>query len=539
MHSILSELTPALHPRRSISLINLTNALGIRFEQKADLNDLDKSIQYCQQILELIPSLHSARSASLTNLANALVRRFEQKGDINDLEECIQYYYQALELTPAPHPSRSLSLSNLAIALGTKFKQKGDFNDLEESIQYHQQALDLTPAPHPERSNALNNLANTLVTRFQQKGDINDLNNAITSCKEALNMLPSDHPRQTIATTLGHCLVLLYTLDQVPKTLEDAMDAYRIVSMTDTASLLRRFKSAHEWALQADRFHHTSASEAFQYAINLLPLLASLDMSLHTRQEGLVQTKGFASRACSWAIRSGRLETAVEYLSAARAIFWSQALSLRTPLDDLEAVDSALAKRLQGIASELEYAAHRTSSSYNWLTDYGKEMDSVAKHCRYLSEQWNSVLKQVRKLPGFEDFLLPAPFSKIHKAALNGPIVLLNADETGCDALLVDTDGVQHIPIPNLTLGHINALSWITQEALVSKGMHANLGGHGVTVETDLPWTWLEHAQNRKISRVPDIGQSPEDKFHFVLKVLWFAIATPIVEILNLKVSIF
>ena len=527
------------HPNQSISLHNLASALLTRFQQKGGFSDLEESIENYQKALNLFPAAHPNRPSSLNNLANALCMRFEEKGDLSDLEESIHYLQQALELCPVPHPNRSSSLNNLANALFTRFEQKGDLNDLEESIQYHQQALELRPASHTNQSISLNNLASALAIQFEQKRDLNDLKQAIASYQNALAVLPADHPKQAFMMNLGSALILLYALDKESDNLEDAMHAFHHTLKSNVIPLRRRFQSARTWSLHADRFHHPSAAEAFQHGINLLPLLASFDLSLHGRHEALVQTQGFSSNACSWAIRSGKLETAVEYLSAARTVFWSQSLRLRTPLDDLEVVDSALATRLRDISSQLEHAAQR-SSTRDGFTTTAKEMNKEAKRCRGLAEQWNSILQQVREHPGFEDFLLPATFSKLCQAARNGPVVMLSVNDTECDALLVETDGVKHIPIPDLTLSRVTELCRITQDALASKGIRADLSGRNVVdTVTDLfkaPPEQMSDQNNRKGYQIPDVGRTPEDKFRFVLNTLWSAVSSPIIKILDLHV---
>ena len=58
-------------------------------------------------------------------------------------------------------------------------------------------------------------------------------------------------------------------------------------------------------------------------------------------------------------------------------------------------------------------------------------------------------MSKIRDLPGLSRFLLPLLFCDLQRAAIDGPIIIMNASKYGCDALIVfvDKDPV-HIPLP-------------------------------------------------------------------------------------------
>jgi CHAT domain-containing protein len=68
-----------------------------------------------------------------------------------------------------------------------------------------------------------------------------------------------------------------------------------------------------------------------------------------------------------------------------------------------------------------------------------------------LAREWDELVDKVRKLPGFADFLRPPPFEALLPAASAGPVIIVNISQWRCDALVVKTDGVEPIPLPNLT----------------------------------------------------------------------------------------
>lgn len=134
------------------------------------------------------------------------------------------------------------------------------------------------------------------------------------------------------------------------------MDPFRKAVGCETASILDRLYAARSWAQHADELKHASALEAYQGAIRFLPLVSMLVSSIKSRRK-LFATKldpHLPNDAAACAIRMGALEQAVELLEEGRAVFWSQALKLRTPLDDLRQVHPDLAQGLQDVSQALE-----------------------------------------------------------------------------------------------------------------------------------------------------------------------------------------
>ena len=76
-----------------------------------------------------------------------------------------------------------------------------------------------------------------------------------------------------------------------------------------------------------------------------------------------------------------------------------------------------------------------------------------------LNLELQKVVSKIRKLLGLSRFLLPPLFSDLQRAAIDGPVIIMNASTYGCDALIVfaDKDPV-HIPLP-VTKEEVRGLS--------------------------------------------------------------------------------
>ena len=119
-------------------------------------------------------------------------------------------------------------------------------------------------------------------------------------------------------------------------------------------------------------------------------------------------------------------------------------------------------------------------------------------------------------MPGFERFLLHKEFSQLRAAAHSGPVVILNAAESRCDALVVraDVDHVIHVPLPNFTF----------QRSAGFQNMLKSLLGHARVVHCD--------DLEREGSSVTRAGFSWES----LLSTWWKSVVKPILDALDLSV---
>ena len=242
---------------------------------------------------------------------------------------------------------------------------------------------------------------------------------------------------------------------------------------------------------------------------------------------------------CKLSKRILQFEQAVEILEEGRSIFWSQVLQLRTPLDDLYHASPKLAKRLRDISTAIERSAFRESSGVI-RTDVkaAMTMDAEAVQFRWLNLERSAILAKVRALKGFEDFLRPKKFDSLRRAAVHGPVILLNATLSSCDALIVTATGVDHVPLsPQLTGQQLSLIVLSLSSAMISFPLLPN--DQKASLETLLEHAQLsrENVHDRKAGRRHKIPpQSVDDILRGVLAVLWKLVVHPIILHLKLEV---
>lgn len=127
-------------------------------------------------------------------------------------------------------------------------------------------------------------------------------------------------------------------------------------------------------------------------------------------------------------------------LEAGRAVIWTQALRLRTSVDDLQLVHADLADKLRSISQQLktsfgESQTLNTDDASSILSAMGQEYyrtqdealrsDREAARRRDLSASFSATLSEARRIPGFERLMLNETYSSLSQAASCGPIVML------------------------------------------------------------------------------------------------------------------
>ncbi|KAG1722691.1 CHAT domain-containing protein [Suillus paluster] len=433
-------LLPVGHPVRSASLNNLALVLSTRFEHRGNVQDLDEVIVLLREAQALLPDCYPEKSMLLNNLATRLSARFEHRRDDQDLDEAIKLHSEALVLRPVGHPDRSMSLNNLANLLSARFEHRRNDQDLDEAIVLHQQALALRPVGHTGRSMSLNDLGNQLSTRFEHQGNAQDLNESLENSRCALMLLTQHDPRQlAVHRSLATVYLQIHQLGgEGTDSLDAAMHHFKAAANVASGGLLFRLRASLRWVHYANQHIHGTELEAYATSMQLLDAYMSATASVSSRHNAMKNPdfpNTLAVDAASCALRRGDVRRAVELLEQGRTLIWTQMARFRTPLDSLQERGGhaqALMKKFQDLSSLLDKppANHLEGKT---------RVDVEAEDTRYrrLVEDWNTSAEDLRKIEGFTRFLLPPLFSDLQDAARDGPIIVLLASKSSCNAIIV------------------------------------------------------------------------------------------------------
>ncbi|KAF8998730.1 hypothetical protein BDQ17DRAFT_1361830 [Cyathus striatus] len=344
---------------------------------------------------------------------------------------------------------------NMSFMLGMSFKISGDMKELDDSIHYAREATIKCPEDYPHVAALFHDLGSKLFERYQGSNSLEDLDEALHAYFRGIEKLPSNH--------YSYCLYVGdFGIASILKIgyLEDMSEMFTFLShvsmlfeagaMESTSSPApERFRAAKIWALLADACNHESALEAYEQAISFLPRLSSMATNVAARQETFKVSKidGLSRNAALFAIKKGSYHKAIEFLEAGRAVFWLQALQLRSPMDTLRESAPNLHMRLSEISVELDKASMRMNAPCALGTNAERRAhDEELFRLEELNEEWQRTLDEVRELEEFEDFLTPLKISRLQELS-DRLVIFLIPDEHQSHALVMSNDEVMHIDL--------------------------------------------------------------------------------------------
>jgi hypothetical protein len=254
--------------------------------------------------------------------------------------------------------------------------------------------------------------------------------------------------------------------------------------------------------------------EAYTLAIDLLPQLAWLGLSLTDRHHHLLETSDIVQNAVAAAIDALQLDKAIEWFEQGRSIIWNQILQLRTPLDCLRNVHPELADRLSYLSKMLESATIRDEMLPISGRHDRPSPSEVSIRYHDLAHEREALVKKIRTLDGFEGFLSPKSFAQLLPVARNGPVVIINVSTSKSDALALISshDDVLHIPLPDFNFNVAHTL----QKSLK---MLLTISDRRTSGDLD-----------RKGRPTPFFRQPVEAEFEHILSQLWLLVVKPVLD---------
>jgi hypothetical protein len=275
---------------------------------------------------------------------------------------------------------------------------------------------------------------------------------------------------------------------------------------------MRRFNAARAWAKLSETAGR-SPLDAFCCAIDLLPRIAWLGLAV-TNQHALLADVGDIVRdAVAAAIRYEDYERAVVWAEQGRSIVWQNLLGLRTPVDKLRQTHPDMADRLHYIARQLEGSgSHDVDLAEIPTASAGGASANYSK----LAIEWDDLIDKIRKIPGFEGVLRAKSFRELVPAAHQGPVVILNINDSHCDALVLIAEdsaerrvSVIHIPLEHFSHKKAKKLFHNLTELLSSAGVRE---------------------RNDRKTYIGGSRVGSDTRFKVILSILWKDVVKPVIE---------
>ncbi|KAF3806263.1 hypothetical protein GCG54_00006025 [Colletotrichum gloeosporioides] len=483
-------------PSKDPSWVDYRNSLAVwlveRHQRKGVLADLDEAIQLARENVDA--SQGGERVEGLSNLASWLTRRFEIEGALSNLEEAVSLAQRAVEATPLESKNRYKQSMTLAGILKARYIRLRNLEDLDEAIRLARNAVETIPSVHRDWAACAHNLAGDLHDRFQRTISLDDLNEAskfayaateatdqddprlvvyLNTCgginqlmwqasskdgyleeaisfgRRALQLIEEDHSgRATYANNLANWLIDRYSKSSAATDLAEAKALYATVSSQEMYGVRDRIHAGRRF-LRLPNILEDDAQLAYDIAkttTELVPLLAPHSLQNADKQHVLAEAVGIASDAAAIALRFQETTEAVRLLETGRGILAGAIQDMRTDLSSLQKSHPSLAEAFIAQRNQLD-----SPISTEGLLP-GEPRNNVSADQRYsASKALQDTLREIRKIPQFEGFLLPPSDETIRKAASRGPVVILNVSSFRCDAIIITPSDIQVQNLPSCT----------------------------------------------------------------------------------------
>ncbi|KAH7136912.1 TPR domain-containing protein [Dactylonectria estremocensis] len=446
------------YPGRGMILNTLGVQLGSRYSRTGALADLNEAIQMAREAIDSVSKDDPDRVRWLSNLGCVLGFKYLRTNETPVLDEAIAKGREAIETAPKNYPFQADLMDNLASQLGHKYWHTEEVSDLFEAISASQRAVDLTAQNNPDYARLLNNLGGHLMAKYDLTSDVSDLDEGIRMLRKSVEATPKDHPDlagrlHNLGSQLGSRHLLTETVEDRKEHIQCHIAAlnHKDSPINDRISISR--------TLLRHAFLFDNRNEAYLFAkttIELVPLLAPPSLESTDKQQLLSDLVGLASNAAAIALLADQSPTsAIELLETGRGVIASSLQDMRADLSALEEEYPELAGSFINLRDQLDAP---TSQGTLLTADNTRVLPQPSTDTRHkASNQLQPLVEKIRRLPGFERFLLSASEAEIREAASFGPIVIINVSVYRCDALIVRESRIQQLPLPNLSQADISS----------------------------------------------------------------------------------
>jgi hypothetical protein len=466
------------HPNQAGCLSNLGGALLRRYEAVGDTKALDEAITMHRRAVQATAA-GSRRPGYLNNLGDALRRGFAVTDNMADIKESITVLREAVATVGRDATDRAGYVADLALSLVAAAEHSGTSTAVDEAIAVLEREAGTIGDDHPLRSIYFAAFGDAWRAQFEATSEDNALRNAIAWFEKAADALPGEHPRRAEnLTSQGAALLTLFQRDGDARTGRRALIASQSAAGLMTAPAFTRALAARNWGQAAASLGDAQeAVTGFALAVNLLDEVAWRGLRRRDQERRLTRFAALACDAAAWAIEAGQPQRAIEILEQGRGVLLAQSLHQRARHHDLVETAPDLAARMETIDQALEQLASADT--------VGVSEGNQARRAE-LTSQRHTLLRQIRQLPGFADFLRPPEFASLQQAAAQGPVVITNVSRYRCDALTITTSGVTVTTLTGLSGEDVARRAGAFVDAL----QHLSSQPAEETITATLAWLW-------------------------------------------------
>ncbi|KAH6905451.1 CHAT domain-containing protein [Coprinopsis sp. MPI-PUGE-AT-0042] len=517
------------------------------------------------------------------NLANSLFRLYERTGANDDIDSAFEALRTSLKASKAAGSKPSpLMLCQLSQVLFNRSNVSGNHELRFQALEIAHQVL-LSSREHD--SYYYETLFNAYDMTCLVRDATEELADAVAAMEEQINQIPPLSPfylrgqhivfteciRRAVASgdrgqleaTIQHAKDLhkddpsellewlkdVYLISGDPSHRSLAIQGNRLAALDVQRPTSHRLQSARRWIDACGADNVEESLEACDVAIRLLTMVMGLGQRISKNHHRLTEefTRGGSRAAKAYlpleaatkAVQCGRIEKALEWLEQGRCLLWNQLQILRAPLHHLAKHSSQLAQRIVSTSRVLE-------SDGVLLDPMDPELQAEIDHygpghsakLARAAKDWDELLEQARKIPGFEDFLRPARCSTLlQDLPGSGSVVVLNAHESRCDAIVL-ARGMKEpilVPLPKLSYSGVKSMRQQLKDDVETRGLRMREATGEEVSEGEMAEGETQRCHERRFKRKESNRHRQISATESILLELWEAVVKPILDALAFK----
>jgi tetratricopeptide (TPR) repeat protein len=418
------------NPRNhAVNMLNLAGQLNLRYLATRDYAALDEAIDLAERALALDGRTDDDDYPWRLLWAGQL---YVQKGHDTRtppvIKKGVELLQKAVTHLPPGHSFLPGLLNQLGAAMHAhaRLSDPGDAARSELAVAVHMMraALRMTAPTVPDYPTFASNLAMALAGLSKETGDPSLMEEAVDTVEKGRRAAAAS-PTARDAETLTPMAGLL-------RSMRDMDDPAAVQAFSESFDGSHRLDAVLAGQLGAGLAARAgdlaTATRLILRAVEILPHAASEALSVTDREKGLsTMATSLARDACALVLRtSGSADQALQVLETARATLVGQALTRRSDadLDPVRALAPHLAERMRELRAELAQVED---------APYGPAADRRHR----LTDAIQEVTRQIRAVPGLDDYLRAPGTEVLRRRAGAVPVVTLNVSEYRCDALVL------------------------------------------------------------------------------------------------------
>ena len=461
LQSIIRRVS-ASNSRFSALARTFSHLLRISAEMTNSLKDLESAITTARKGL----AAQGATVGTIRSLENELgllmAARHRRLGGEEDGLDAIQHFKSALDLA-GNRIERSVILGNMSGVFGTFYRKTSATKYLDEAYRCDQEAIMCTTVNvNPNLwLNAANGCLRLYTADDRKVNYMSQGINLINQSLSAAHKWARDDWAQTCLSA-GVLYELRYRRSKEAEDFTSALTLQLSAWFDKAASLRIRFnavRSASNLLIRVERWRE--AWLFLQEAVTLIPIYCASALDQQDQQYVMTELSGLTALACSAGLVLGENARALEIWEQGRGVIVSSAHHAVSDLLRLKARDvdqyNVFCKYR---ALALEPSRNVTSIDTAMLDDTTLYRN---KSRRDALASLDDLVKMIRRLDGFEDFLRTLSTTTMQKLAHNGAIVVLNLSEYRLHAIIItkqklESLQLEHRPNDNHLFASIGAL---------------------------------------------------------------------------------